>query len=227
MGTTALNIAISVAQIASPVLYGVFIVVIYFQLRSARDSVREVREEFLAGGRPVVAVHDEYDASSQTISLVVENVGRGPAKNVTFDFSRPLESSDGVVISQLPLFTIGLTSLSPAAKITCHWDEFDDLITLLHEQDLEGDDFVVTVRYGDLTGARYSNDWDIQPAIYQGLRSHQPSRTPDARERRPAEKSNGDGPDTEPSPTTTTGPAAPLSEPSWAGPDSSPGVNSS
>jgi hypothetical protein len=146
-------------------------VLIYFQLRSARESVQELRQEFLAGGRPVVAVHDEYDTTTRSLSVVVENVGQGPAKDVNFEFSRPLESSDGLVISELPLFTIGLTSLSPAARISCFWDDFGDLMAHLREHDLEGADFEVTVRYSDLAGASYSNRWDIQPAIYQGLRT--------------------------------------------------------
>lgn len=165
-----LTMITDIAQILSPLLYGAFIVVIWFQLRAARESVREVRAEFLAGGRPVVAVHDQYDPEHGTIDLVVENVGAGPAKNVQFAFSRPLASSDGVVLSDLPLFTTGITSLSPAASITCFWDDFEDLMAHLRRHDLEGTDFSVTVSYSDLTGSRYSNEWDIQPALYRGLR---------------------------------------------------------
>jgi hypothetical protein len=46
----ALETVASVAQTLSPLLYAAFIVVIWFQLRAARESVREVRQEFLAGG---------------------------------------------------------------------------------------------------------------------------------------------------------------------------------
>lgn len=161
----------SIAQVLSPLLYAAFIVVIYFQLRAAHASVHEVRQEFLASGRSVVAVHDEYDHDSDALSLAVENVGRGPAKDISFDFSHPIESSDGVVISELPLFTIGLTSLAPGARITCYWDDLHDQLGMLRSRGLEGGDFVVTVRYSDLPGARYSNQWDIQPGIYEGLRS--------------------------------------------------------
>ncbi|HEY2220540.1 hypothetical protein, partial [Actinomycetospora sp.] len=73
---SALTIVTSIAQVLSPLLYAVFIVVIYFQLREARSSVREVQQEFLAGGRPVVAVHDEYDHETGTLNLAVENVGQ-------------------------------------------------------------------------------------------------------------------------------------------------------
>jgi hypothetical protein len=62
-----LQVISSVAQVLSPLLYGAFIVVIWFQLRAARDSLREVRQEFLAGGRPVVAVHDEFDHATRTL----------------------------------------------------------------------------------------------------------------------------------------------------------------
>lgn len=167
----ALTTVSDAAQVLSPLLYAAFIVVIYFQLRAARDSVHEVRQEFLAAGRPVVAVHDEYDHDSNGLSLAVENVGQGPAKEIAFSFSHPIESSDGVVISELPLFTIGLTSLAPGARITCYWDDLDDQIELLRDRGLEGSDFSVSVRYLDLTGASYSNEWDIQPGIYEGLRS--------------------------------------------------------
>jgi hypothetical protein len=166
-----LTLVTDIAQVLSPLLYAAFIVVIYFQLRAARESVREVRQEFLAAGRPVVAVHDEYDHDSNGLSIAVENVGQGPAKQISFEFSRPIESSDGVVISQLPLFTIGLTSLAPGARLTCYWDDLHSQLDMLKRRDLEGSDFEVTVRYLDLPGTRYSNEWDIQPGIYEGLRS--------------------------------------------------------
>jgi hypothetical protein len=169
-----LQVISSIAQTLSPLLYAAFIVVIYFQLRAARESVREVRQEFLAAGRPVVAVHDEFDHGTRALSLAVENVGQGPAKAISFEFSQPIESSDGVVISGLPLFSIGLTSLSPGARITCFWDDLDDQMTFLRKNGLDGEDFQVTVRYTDLPGASYWNTWDIQPAIYEGLRP--PSR---------------------------------------------------
>ena len=172
-----LNVVTDLAQILSPLLYGAFIVVIWFQFRAARESVQEVRAEFLAGGRPVVAVHDHYDPGRRSIELVIDNVGGGPAKNIAFEFSRPIESSDGTVLSDLPVFTHGPTSLAPGSSITCFWDDYDDLMEHLRRQGLEGIDFSVTVRYRDLTGSSYADEWDIQPAIYQGLRHPAPQTT--------------------------------------------------
>jgi hypothetical protein len=173
-----LTLITDLAQILSPLLYSAFIVVIWFQFRAARESVQEVRAEFLAGGRPVVTVHDHYDPEHRSIELVVENVGGGPAKNIAFEFSRPIESSDGTVLSDLPVFTHGPTSLAPGASITCFWDDFDDLMEHLRRHGLEGIDFVVTARYADLTGSSYADHWDIQPAIYRGLRHPAPEPQP-------------------------------------------------
>lgn len=187
-----LQVISSVAQVLSPLLYAAFIVVIYFQLRAARESVREVRQEFLAGGRPVVAVHDEYDHGTRALSLAVENVGQGPAKSISFAFSRPIESSDGIVVSGLPVFSIGLTSLSPGARITCWWDDLDDQMAFLRRNGLDGEDFQVTVNYTDLTGSSYWNTWDIQPAIYEGLRP--PTRPAQHAQDQAADLTDGSGP---------------------------------
>jgi len=167
----SLTYVVDAAQIAAPLLYAAFIVVIYFQLRTARASVEEIRQEFLAGGRPVVAVLDEYDSTRAAVQVAVRNVGRGPAKNISFEFSRPLESCDGFVLSELPVFRFGLTSLAPGAGLVCYWDQLDHLLDHLRRQGLLGADFHVQVRYADLIGTDYSHGWDIQPAVYEGLRS--------------------------------------------------------
>ena len=201
---TVLQVIASVAQTLSPILYAAFIVVIWFQLRAAKESVREVRQEFLAGGRPVVAVHDEFDHGTRGLSLAVENVGQGPAKSISFAFSRPIESSDGVVVSGLPLFSIGLTSLSPGARITCFWDDLDDQMDFLRRNGLEGEDFQVTVTYTDLPGESYWNTWDIQPAIYEGLRP--PTRPAQHAQDQAGELTGGSGADGQ-SPEPTGEPA--------------------
>ncbi|HEY2221367.1 hypothetical protein, partial [Actinomycetospora sp.] len=91
-------------------------------------------------------------------------------KDISFSFSRPIQASDGVVISELPIFTVGLTSLAPGARLTCYWDDLHDQMQFLRRQGLEGEDFVVYVGYRDLPGTDYSNSWDIQPLVYKGLR---------------------------------------------------------
>jgi hypothetical protein len=83
------------------------------------------------------------------MSLIVQNVGGGPAKDISFEFSAPVESSDGLVLSELPFFEEGLTSLAPEAKIGCYWDTLDNLLPLIKEGKIASE-ITITVRYKDL-----------------------------------------------------------------------------
>jgi hypothetical protein len=65
--------------------------------------------ESTTGSRPLVIVSDDCE-NLPAIYLVVQNVGSGPAKNVSFAFSSPIESSDGYVLSELAIFQEGITS---------------------------------------------------------------------------------------------------------------------
>lgn len=116
-----MNTVTAIAQIASPILQAVFIVVIglgyYYTIRATQTMVQEMRTEHTAGGgRPLITVSENY-ANLPDMSVIVQNVGQGPAKDITFGFSEPIESSDGQVLSDLPFFAEGLTSLAPGAKI--------------------------------------------------------------------------------------------------------------
>jgi hypothetical protein len=115
---------VTISQIANPILQTVFIAVIglgyYYTVRATQATVTEMRAEHTAGGgRPLITVSEDY-ANLPNISLIVQNVGQGPAKAVSFEFSAPVESSDGLVLSELPFFEEGLTSLAPGAKIGCY-----------------------------------------------------------------------------------------------------------
>ena len=50
-----------------------------------------------------MTMSEDY-ANLPNISLIVQNVGQGPAKDISFGFSAPVESSDGFVLSELPFF---------------------------------------------------------------------------------------------------------------------------
>ncbi len=105
-----------------------------------------------------------------TINLVIQNVGPGPAKDITFDFSAPVESSDGYVLSDLALFQEGITSLAPGARIVCYWDELENLHPMIEDGRLQRN-VRVTVHYQDITGGNYSHEWEVDPALYEGLRT--------------------------------------------------------
>ena len=97
------------------------------------------------GGRPLIIVAEDYE-SLPTINLIVQNVGHGPAKNITFSFSSPVESSDGFVLSELAFFAEGITSLAPGGRIVCYWDELENLREMFEEERLERG-VTVTVEY--------------------------------------------------------------------------------
>jgi hypothetical protein len=169
-----------VAQTASAVLQSVFIVVIglgyYFSVRETRrmgqasqDMVREMREVRTTGGRPLVIVSEDYE-SLPSLNLVVQNVGAGPAQNISFDFSSEVVSSDGFVFSDLPIFQEGITNLAPGAKIVGYWDRLENLLPMMKEGRLQRE-VSVTVSYEDLLGIAYQHTWAIAPWRYEGLRN--------------------------------------------------------
>ena len=98
---------VTLSQVANPILQTVFIAVIglgyYFSVRATWATVAEMRAEHTAGGgRPLITVSEDY-ANLPNISLIVQNIGGGPpAKDISFEFSDPIESSDGLILSDLP-----------------------------------------------------------------------------------------------------------------------------
>ena len=60
-----------------------------------------VTEHTAGGGRPLITVSEDY-ANLPNISLIVQNVGQDPAKDITFEFSNAVESSDGGEPVRLP-----------------------------------------------------------------------------------------------------------------------------
>jgi hypothetical protein len=163
----------TIAQVANPFIQTVFIVVIglgyYFTIRNLQAQSQEMIQQRTTGGRPLIIVSEDYERLP-TINLVIQNVGPGPAKNITFDFSAPIESSDGFVLTDLALFKEGLASLAPGARIVCYWDELANLKPMIEEGRLE-EQITATVEYQDITGGSHSHEWEICPVLYEGLRT--------------------------------------------------------
>jgi hypothetical protein len=84
---------VTAAQIAAPILQTVFIVGIelgyYYSIRVTQNMIQEMSEEHTAGGgRPLITVSEDY-ANLPNMNIIVQNVGLGPAKDITFEFSAP------------------------------------------------------------------------------------------------------------------------------------------
>ncbi len=139
----------TIAQLVSAATNLIFVLVIavgyymmiklYRRMVAVYDRMLHVTEaQRTAMGRPQVIVDDDY-ARLPEVDLVVRNVSEGAAKEITFEFSSPVESSDGTVVSELSYFRDGLDFLAPGDEISCYWDHLDSLLPLLKGKGLEGD----------------------------------------------------------------------------------------
>ena len=96
---------VAVAQLATAittVFYSlVFAIGYYLVVRDNRAMLIEVRRENRSGGGPQILVEADY-GRLPSIDLVVRNVSGGSARDITFEFSAPVEDSKGFVVSDLP-----------------------------------------------------------------------------------------------------------------------------
>ena len=156
--------AASVASVLSVVVFGFGY---YMMIRLYRESVRMGKETRAAGGlRPQVVVSAEYGRLPD-VSLSVRNFTQAPAKDISFEFSAPVEGPDGTVISELPYFEKGLPFLEPDEAVTRFWGRLPELVPLMREKDLE-DGIRVTTRYKDLAGESYETGWTLNPLLFEG-----------------------------------------------------------
>jgi hypothetical protein len=159
---------VTLAQVVTSVTNLLFVIVLaggyYFTWRVSQTTLEEMRAQRTAMGRPLVIVED-YESLPE-LDVAIRNVSEGAARDIEFDFSVPLESSNGFVVSDLPYFKYGLDFLPPNGEITCYWDELDSLLPFLQSKDLQNG-IHVTVRYKDLTGDSYPSQWRLNPFLYK------------------------------------------------------------
>jgi hypothetical protein len=166
----------TIAQLVSAGTNLLFVIVIavgyylmiklYKQMVAVYDRMLHMMEaQRTAMGRPQVIVDDDY-ARLPEVDLVVRNMSEGAAKEISFEFSSPIESSDGTVVSELSYFRDGLDFLAPGGKISCYWDRLHSLLPLLEEKGLQ-EGITVTTNYKDLAGESYSTEWNLNPYLYR------------------------------------------------------------
>lgn len=150
-------------------------VAVWFQIRTSRETVDEMRESRIAQDRPHVIVDADYN-DPNVAHVVLRNIGKGAAKNITFSFSHPLEShlsdpkdpSKNFVVSELPYFEEGLDYLAPGSEISTVWGTFRDLFNLLTKKQLHNGIEVVS-HYQDFSGRDYHTSWKINPLKVEGV----------------------------------------------------------
>jgi hypothetical protein len=163
---------VTLAQIITSVTNLLFVIVLaagyYFTWRVSQTTLEEMRAQRTAMGRPLVIVQEDYESLPE-LDVAMRNVSEGAARDIEFEFSVPIKSSNGFVVSDLPYFKYGLDFLPPHGEITCYWDELDSLLPFLESKDLRND-IHVTVRYKDLTGDSYQSQWRLNPFLYKDTR---------------------------------------------------------
>lgn len=136
--------------------------------RQPADARRDAGAAHGDGGRPLVIVQEDYDDLPE-LDVAIRNVSGGAARDITFEFSVPLENSAGFVISDLPYFKDGLDFLPPQGEPSCYWDDLNSLIPFLEARDLRGGINVI-VRYKDLSDVSYESRWRLNPFLYKDTR---------------------------------------------------------
>ncbi|MDQ3864697.1 MAG: hypothetical protein M3317_14600 [Actinomycetota bacterium] len=148
-----------VAQILSSLATFVVAAGILYQGREARKA-RDDED------RPQIIVDADYTGRFTT-NIVVRNIGRGTAKNITFKFSAPLESTSGYDITELPYFKHGINFMAPQTDLPAVWDSYQNVVKNLREKDLtEG--ITITSYYEDRKGEHYETEWTINPLLLEG-----------------------------------------------------------
>jgi hypothetical protein len=102
-----------------------------------------------------------------TTNIVVRNIGNGTAKNITFEFSAPLQSTSGYDITELPYFQNGINFMAPQTDLPAVWDSYQNVVANLRDKDLtEG--ITITSYYEDRNGEPYQTAWTINPLLLEG-----------------------------------------------------------
>ena len=132
---------------------------ILYQGRQARKS-RDDQD------RPQIIVDADYTGRFTT-NIVVRNIGHGMAKNITFEFSAPIETTSGEDITELPYFKHGINFMAPQTDIASVWDSYQNVVQNLRAKGLmEG--ITITSRYEDRNGESYETEWTINPLLLEG-----------------------------------------------------------
>ena len=132
---------------------------ILYQGRQARNARNDQ-------DRPQVIVDADYTGRFTT-NIVVRNIGHGIAKNITFEFSAPLESTSGYDITELPYFQHGINFMAPQTDLPAVWDSYQNVVENLRTKGLTNG-ITITSHYEDRQGEAYHTSWTINPLLLEG-----------------------------------------------------------
>ena len=96
---------------------------------------REARRARDDEDRPQIIVDADYTGRFTT-NIVVRNIGHGTAKNITFEFSAPLQSTSGYDVTELPYFRNGINFMAPQTDLPAVWDSYQNVVKNLRDKGL-------------------------------------------------------------------------------------------
>jgi hypothetical protein len=126
------------------------------QARKARDDQ----------DRPQIIVDADYTGRFMT-NIVVRNIGHGMAKNITFEFSAPIQTTSGENITELPYFKHGINFMAPQTDLPAVWDSYQNVVQNLRDRGLT-QGITITSKYEDRNGESYETEWTINPLLLEG-----------------------------------------------------------
>lgn len=127
---------------------------------------REARRARNDEDRPQIIVDADYTGRFTT-NIVVRNIGNGTAKNITFEFSAPLETTSGYDITELPYFKHGINFMAPQTDLPAVWDSYQNVVQNLRDKGLTRG-ITITSKYQDRQGEDYQTEWTINPLLLEG-----------------------------------------------------------
>lgn len=128
---------------------------------STEKSVNEMKEARDQESAPYVLVY--FDFCDHEMYLVVENAGKGLAKDVSFDFEPSLVNSRGTKISELSLLKDGIGSIPPKYQIR----HFFDMSFSYFEKNLPIKYKVKTSYYGGLKDEKRTSEHILDVGFYK------------------------------------------------------------
>ncbi|MDQ4004603.1 MAG: hypothetical protein M3259_12355 [Actinomycetota bacterium] len=107
---------VQIVTAASNIVFaGVVGIGYYLLIRVSRETLHEMREARAAAGRLQIIVDADYSRLPM-VDAVVRNLGGGAARDIEFEFSSPMVSSTGFVLSDLNYFRARMNLLGAGRR---------------------------------------------------------------------------------------------------------------
>ena len=137
-----------------------------------REMVEEMREARIAQDQPQIIVDADYSKPPLVYVVVrnIDSIGKGAAKNISFEFSAPMAIPEGannpqiVSVNEQPYFKQGMDYMAPGAEISTLWGSMPTLAPFLRKRQLH-DGVTIASRYESIIGELYETGWTVNPLL--------------------------------------------------------------